>query len=75
MIMSRIEQLKSKVDELYRAQSAGRANWADWLYANHVFVVADYAGQLAGRFHVRKDVAVAAAVLHDIADVMKILNV
>lgn len=70
MIMSRIEQVKRKVDELYQARNAGRADWADWLYMHHVFVVADYARQLAERFHADQSVAVAAALLHDIADVV-----
>lgn len=70
--MTRLEQLKKKVDELYRAKNEGRADWADWVYANHVFVVVDYAGELADRFGANKEFAVAAGMLHDIADaVMK----
>ena len=79
--MERLKQLKEKVDKLYKAKEesrgdwtdwAGWAEWADWLYANHVFVVADIAGKLADKYGANKEVAMAAAMLHDIADtVMK----
>lgn len=69
IVMSRTEQVKRKVDELYQARNLSRSDWADWLYAHHVFVVADYARQLAERFHADQDAAVAAAMLHDIADI------
>lgn len=70
--MTRLEQLKKKVDELYLARSEGRADWADWVYKHHVFVVAGYAGELADRFGADKELAMAAGMLHDIADaVMK----
>lgn len=66
--MPRLEQLKAKIDQLYQAKSDGRANWSDWLYANHIFIVAEYAGDLADRFGANKELAVAAALLHDVAD-------
>ncbi|TSC77764.1 MAG: Metal dependent phosphohydrolase [Parcubacteria group bacterium Gr01-1014_29] len=66
--MSRIEELKRKVDELYQAGNDSRADWADWLYKNHIFVVAEYAEKLAERYHAKKELAMAAAMLHDIAD-------
>ena len=66
--MTRAEQVKNKVDELYKVKNPGRADWADWLYGNHVFVVADYAGQLADRFHANKELSMAIGMLHDIAD-------
>lgn len=70
--MTRLEQLEKKVDDLYLAQNESRADWADWVYAHHVFVVADYAGELADRFGADKELAMAAGMLHDIADaVMK----
>ena len=66
--MSRIEKLKKKIDTLYQAKYPHRADWADWLYKNHIFVVAGYAEQLADRFHANKEWAMAAGMLHDIAD-------
>jgi putative nucleotidyltransferase with HDIG domain len=70
--MSRIENLKSEIRELYEAHNPNRADWSDWLYANHVFLVADYAQNLAQKLGVDNDLSAAAALLHDIADaVMK----
>lgn len=70
--MTRLEQLKKKVNGLYLAKNESRADWADWVYDHHVFVVADYAGELADRFGANKELAMAAGMLHDIADaVMK----
>ena len=66
--MYRIETLKQKVDALYSAKNLNRADWADYLYASHVFIVANKAELLAVRFNAQKDIAVAAAMLHDIAD-------
>jgi len=66
--MGRIEKLKASIDGLYRARHVGRAEWADWLYANHVFLVADRAGELGNRYGAKMDLAMAAGMLHDIAD-------
>ncbi len=66
--MSPIENLKTEVKKLYEAQNPNRADWSDWLYANHVFLVADYAQHLSKKLGVENDLAVAAAILHDIAD-------
>lgn len=66
--MTRIEKLRSEVDKLYKAKNPNRDEWADWLYENHVVVVADYAVKLANRFNVDTDLSEAAAILHDIAD-------
>ncbi len=66
--MSRIENLKAEVRKLYEAQNPNRADWSDWLYANHVFLVANYAELLSKKLGVENDLAVAAALLHDIAD-------
>lgn len=66
--MTRIETLENTVRELYAAKDPNRAAWADWLAENHVFVVADHATTLAERFGADKELARAAAMLHDIAD-------
>ena len=54
--------------DLYQAKQEGRADWANWLFEYHVFVVAERAGMLADRFGANKELAMAAGMLHDIAD-------
>jgi putative nucleotidyltransferase with HDIG domain len=66
--MQRIDELEKKVRALYEERNPSRAEWADWLYENHVFVVADTASSLAKRFNADEELAKAAAMLHDIAD-------
>ena len=67
--MSKIQDLEARVKELYDRKMPGREPWADWLADNHVWVVADNATELAKRFGGNADLARAAALLHDIADV------
>lgn len=64
----RLHLLKEKIDALYQSRHEGRADWADWLYADHVFLVAEEAGKLANRFGANQELAMAAGMLHDIAD-------
>ena len=72
MPMNRLKKLKDKIDCLYKLRNKDRADWADWLHKNHVFLVADLAKKLAKRYEASQEVAAAAAMLHDIADaVMK----
>lgn len=66
--MPRIHNLEQAVTDLYAAKNPNRADWADWLGDNHVFVVADYASELARRFGANEELARAGALLHDIAD-------
>jgi len=66
--MTRITQLERSVHDLYAAHTPGRADWADWLADNHVFLVADNATKLAQRVGANEELARAAALLHDIAD-------
>src|SRR3989338_5736911 len=66
--MKKIQILENKVRELYENANPNRAEWADWLWENHVLVVADYATELAKRFDANNDLAGTAALLHDIAD-------
>ncbi len=66
--MTRIENLEARVRELYEARDPNRAEWADWLYSQHVFAVAENADTLAERFGANKEYSRAAAMLHDIAD-------
>ncbi|HSX00387.1 MAG TPA: HD domain-containing protein [Patescibacteria group bacterium] len=53
---------------LYEAKDPKRADWADWLWQNHVWLVAQYARQLAEQHGANGELAEASAWLHDIAD-------
>ena len=66
--MSRIEKLRYLIAELYQSDCPNRAEMANWLYDNHMLLVADEAGKLARRFNLDEDLCVASALLHDIAD-------
>ncbi len=66
--MNRIEYLKKKIQALYEAKNPNRADWADWLYTHHVFVVSENARILAKRYGANEELAMAAAMLHDVAD-------
>lgn len=67
--MTPIEKLEAAVRTLYDAKDPKRSAWADWLADNHVWVVADYATELARKHGANADLARAAALLHDVADV------
>lgn len=67
--MERLQKLEAKVKALYQQKDPARDEWADWLAANHVFVVADYTTELARKHGANEELARAAALLHDIADV------
>lgn len=66
--MNRLESLREAVSLLYNKKNPQRGDWADWLFENHVFLVADEAYSLAQRFGADKELAAAAGMLHDIAD-------
>lgn len=66
--MDRLTKIKDQVDTLYQAKHADRADWADWLYSHHIFVVAERAGAIAERFGGSPELAMAAGILHDVAD-------
>lgn len=66
--MTKLDTLQQKVAELYNSKNDGRADWADWLYGNHVLIVANYAKELAPKYEADSELAHAAALLHDIAD-------
>lgn len=65
---NRLEQLKSKVAELYEKRDPNREGWADWLYENHIFVVAKNAERLSKKYGADSELTVAASLLHDVAD-------
>jgi putative nucleotidyltransferase with HDIG domain len=65
---TRIDSLKEKIVALYESRNPNHADWADWLYENHVFVVASTGKDLAKRYGANEELVMAAAMLHDIAD-------
>ncbi len=67
--MNSLEKLEQQVHKLYDAKDPDRTPWTDWLATHHVFVVADYATELAERLGGNAALARAGALLHDIADV------
>lgn len=66
--MNKVDELEQRVRALYEQQDPNRDSFADWLYENHVFVVTDYAKELANRYGVDIDQCQAAAMTHDVAD-------
>jgi putative nucleotidyltransferase with HDIG domain len=66
--MDRLQKLEQAVRDLYNQKNDNRAEMADWLVDNHVFVVADYASELAKKYGANVELARVAALLHDIAD-------
>ena len=48
--MTKLDKLEEAVKKLYEAKNPERDGWADWMVDNHVFLVADYATDLANRF-------------------------
>jgi putative nucleotidyltransferase with HDIG domain len=67
--LERLRELEAKVKDLYKQKNPKRDDWADWLADNHVFVVADFATDLARKHNANEELARAAALLHDIADI------
>ncbi len=68
--MERSQKLEAKVKALYEDSNPRRgADWVTWMWANHVFVVANYATELAKKHGANAELARVAALLHDIADV------
>ena len=67
--VAHIDILEAKVKSLYEGNEPGRDPWTTWFRDNHVFVVADYATELAKKHGADAGLARAAALLHDIADV------
>lgn len=64
----KLSRLRELVEDQYLQNVPARDDWADWLYTDHVLWVGEKTEQLCNRFKGNKEVAVAAALLHDIAD-------
>lgn len=67
---ARLEKLRQAVDQRYRQPDPGADPWIAWGYENHTLVVARFAGEVAERFGGRTEFCIAAALVHDIADVL-----
>ncbi len=67
--MNKLEKVQASVRELYLNKDPNRDEWADWLYDNHVLVVAKTAHDLAKKYGASEEMSEAAALLHDVADV------
>lgn len=66
--MAKLEKLRDEIAQLYLGKQPERGAWADWLYPNHVLMVAKLAEQIAAEHKADIDQSVAAALLHDISD-------
>lgn len=63
-----LEKLRNLVEKQYKQKNPNRDDWCDWLYTNHVLWVADKTEEFCERFDADKNIAIAAALVHDIAD-------
>lgn len=66
--MSRLDDLSKQVEKLYNDKLDGREDWADWLYPNHVVIVARNAKKIAKLKGADVELSQVAALLHDVAD-------
>ncbi|MBC7836187.1 HD domain-containing protein [Acetobacteraceae bacterium] len=66
--MTRIENLRTEVKNLYKLRHPNRARWADWIYEGHVLPVGNASRAVAQRFGGDPELAEAAGLLHDVAD-------
>ncbi|HMT18488.1 MAG TPA: HD domain-containing protein [Candidatus Saccharibacteria bacterium] len=67
--MNKLELVRTKVQELYQSNNPHRDEWSDWLYKNHVLLVAKSAHELAEKYGASEELCEIAALLHDIADI------
>jgi putative nucleotidyltransferase with HDIG domain len=66
--VTRLDDLWQKIESLYGEKRVNRADWADWIYPNHVVIVANNAKLVAERVGANIELSQVAALLHDIAD-------
>jgi len=66
--MQKLDNLRREVETLYAANNPEADVWIDWAYKNHVLFVADYTEKIAVAQHANVELAVAGALVHDIAD-------
>lgn len=68
--MESIENVRGAVAALYGQRLPNRDIWSEWLYDNHVLVVAKFAREVAERHGVNPDTCEAVALLHDLGDAL-----
>jgi putative nucleotidyltransferase with HDIG domain len=68
MQMQRLDKLRREVERLYTSNNLEADERLDWGYENHVLFVANLTGKLAKTHGADAELAVAGALLHDIAD-------
>jgi len=68
LYLIKLGKLRKLVEKQYSQKHPDRDNWSDWLYNSHVLWVADRTNELCKQHEGNKDIAVAAALVHDIAD-------
>ncbi len=66
--MQKMDILRKRVEELYISGDPNADAWIDWAYSNHVLVVANLTERIAKTHGANAELAVAGALLHDIAD-------
>lgn len=66
--MSKIDTITSLVRELYEQKNTNRDSLADYLYAGHIFLVANEWVKLVERYGWDKACVIAWSLLHDVAD-------
>ena len=67
--MNRIIILTELVQDFYESHRASWIPyWTEYLYKNHIFLVAELAEKLSEEFHINPEFSIAASLLHDIAD-------
>jgi putative nucleotidyltransferase with HDIG domain len=66
---TRLDTLWTKVESLYAEKLDTGDDWADWIYPNHVVIVARNAKRIAEQKGANVELSQAAALLHDIADI------
>jgi len=66
--MQKLDALRQQVAKLYTSGNPKADGWVDWGYPNHVLVVASLAEKIAQTHGANAELAVAGALLHDIAD-------
>jgi putative nucleotidyltransferase with HDIG domain len=66
--MKKLDILRQTVKDLYTANNPDADVWIDWAYPNHVLVVAELTEKIAKAQKANVELAVAGALLHDVAD-------
>lgn len=66
----KLNTLYDLIGNSYNQKHSNRDKWCDWLYEHHVLWVANRTEELCKKYGGRLEIAVAAALVHDIADTL-----